>query len=614
MKKYSRWILFGADAVSVALAYWLAFQLRFDFSVPAGESSHFLFSLPLVLVLRLAAFHYFGLYRGIWRYASMGDLVSIFKAVAASQVLLAAAVLFVWHGGFPRSVLIIGPILTILFVGGTRFLIRATRDMRYKKVPARRRTRVLIFGAGDLGESVLRELKRKGHGYQAVGFLDDDSSLWHHRIHGVPILGGRKELCRAIESSAVDEVIIAVNHSRGPLIKDLMFLCESGGCRVEFRTVPTLEEHLSHKSAGFPVRKLEFSDLLPRKKTALDMAAVAGALAGRAVLVTGAGGTIGAELCRQVLRYGPKKLVMLDNHNTAMFYIEKELAAAGHAAAIVPVMGDVCDETLLENLFSVHKPAAVFHAAAHKHVPLMEINPQEAVKNNTLGTYALAQAAVKHGAERFLFVSTDKAVRPSSVMGATKRLGEMAVRAFAGVNGTRFMSVRFGNVLGSSGSVVKIFQEQLQAGGPLTVTHPEATRYFMTVEESVQLILQACAMGRGGEIFVLNMGTPVKVADLARNLIVLNGLRPDKDIQISYTGMRPGEKMYEELFRDEDVRRDTGHPDIFMAVPEENDMELLKEQMSELRLLTELPDPAPVVDKIRRLIPSYTGKPVPAKS
>jgi len=238
----------------------------------------------------------------------------------------------------------------------------------------------------------------------------------------------------------------------------------------------------------------------------------------------------------------------------------------------------------------------------------METNPQEAVKNNTLGTYALAGAAVKHKAERFLLISTDKAVRPSSVMGATKRLGEMAVRAFAGVNGTRCMSVRFGNVLGSSGSVVKIFQEQIQAGGPITVTHPEATRYFMTVEESIQLILQACAMGHGGEIFVLNMGTPVKVDDLARNLIVLNGLEPGKDIQINYTGMRPGEKMYEELFRDNDVRKDTGHPDIFMALPEENDMEILKEQMSELRLLTELPDPAPIIEKIRELIPTYTGQ------
>ena len=274
------------------------------------------------------------------------------------------------------------------------------------------------------------------------------------------------------------------------------------------------------------------------------------------------------------------------------------------------VVGDVKDEVLLENMFGEHKPQVVFHAAAHKHVPLMETNPQEAIKNNTLGTYNLVAAATKHGAERFLYISTDKAVRPSSVMGATKRLGEMAVRAFAEVNGTKCMSVRFGNVLGSSGSAVRIFQEQILAGQPVTVTHPDVTRYFMTVEEAIQLILQATAMGRGGEIFVLNMGTPIKVAELAHNLIVLNGLQPGKDIEVKFTGMRPGEKMYEELFRPEDIRKDTGHPDIFMAVPEEGDMAILKEQMSNLSLLAELADPAPTVGAIRQLIPTYTGDPL----
>ena len=344
------------------------------------------------------------------------------------------------------------------------------------------------------------------------------------------------------------------------------------------------------------------------------MAAVTGIIAGNTVMVTGAGGTIGAELCRQVLRYGPKRVVMLENHNTALFYIEKELAAAGHSALITPIMGDVKDTGLLDNIFKTYGPQVIFHAAAHKHVPLMETNPQEAVKNNTLGTYALAEAAAKHKAERFLYISTDTAVRPSSVMGASKRLGEMVLRAFSGINGTKYMSVRFGNVLGSSGSVVKIFQEQIQAGGPLTVTHPEATRFFMTVEEAIQLILQACTMGKGGEIFVLNMGTPVKVDDLARNLIVLNGLEPDKDIEIQYTGMRPGEKMYEELFRPTDVRKDTGNEDIFVAVPEESDIAIVKEQMSNLRRLSELPEPAPIIDAIRELIPAYTGDPLGVKA
>ena len=612
MTRNNKWVVLAMDSAAVMLSWWLAFQLRFDFAVPADEWRYFLIGAAIILLARLAAFNYFGLYRGIWRYASLTDLASIMKAVGYSQVFVIAVILFAQHAEFPRAVLVIDPVLTLFMIGFIRFSIRATREWRNageKKDSTL--PRVMIYGAGDLGESVLRSLYSAPHRvYNIIGFFDDNPSTWKRRIHGLTIVGGRKVFAKVLLEQSIDQVIIAVNHSRGQLIKDLMELCSKGECSaVKFKTVPTIEEHLSHKTNSFAIRKIELSDLLPRKKIKLDMNAMEGIISKKTVLVTGAGGTIGSELCRQVLRYNPKCLLMLENHNTALFYVEKEILEASYPTRIIPIAGDVKDEVLLKNIFETYSPNIVFHAAAHKHVPLMETNPQEAIKNNTLGTFALAEAAVKHKAERFLFISTDKAVRPSSVMGASKRLGEMVVRAFAEVNGTKCMSVRFGNVLGSSGSVVKIFQEQILNGGPLTVTHPETTRFFMTVEESIQLILQACAMGKGGEIFVLNMGTPVKVVELAKNLIVLNGLEPGKDIEIKYTGLRPGEKLFEELFRPQDVRKDTGHEDIFMAVPEESDMAILKEQMSELTLLSELPDPKPIIDKIRQLIPAYTGDP-----
>ena len=388
-----------------------------------------------------------------------------------------------------------------------------------------------------------------------------------------------------------------------------MRVCGHGARKVRFKTIPTIAESLrTNNGRHIGIRNIELADLLQRKRVQTNLGDVKGIIEGKTVLVTGAGGTIGSELARQILRLKPKKLLLLEKHNTALFYIDRELSGGNSGTRCLPIAGDVGDEVLLENLFTEHKIQVVFHAAAHKHVPLMETNPQEAVKNNTLNTQLLAEIAARHGVERFLFISTDKAVRPTSVMGASKRLGEMIIHGFARENSSKFIFVRFGNVLGSSGSAINIFKEQIARGGPVTVTHPDVTRYFMTVEEAVQLVLQACAMGNGGEIFVLNMGEPVKVADVARSLIVLSGLEPDKDIRIAFTGMRPGEKLYEELFRDGDVRRDTGHPDIFAAVPEEADLDLLRGNVKELRELCTRADTAPLLAAIKRIIPAY--KPV----
>ena len=545
----------------------------------------------------------------------MADLTAIFKGILASQIVIMAAVLFVQHAHFPRSVLVISPFIAFIFVGGIRFAIRMTRNLRYRETEGKQ-SRMLIYGAGDLGEAVLRDLQRmKGATRRAVCFLDDNALKHGRSIHGVPVLGGRDKIAKVIKDKEIDEVLVAVNHSRGRLITDLMQVyAESGNPRkVEFKTLPTMDELISKTRLVPDIRKIDVGDLMHRRIVDINMGLVKAGLKGKTLLVTGAGGTIGGELARQIAALGPKKVVLLENHNTALFYIDKELREKGYGGLIVSVPGDVRDESLLKNIFEQHKPAWVLHAAAHKHVALMEDSPQEAVKNNTLGTYILAKTAAAYNAERFLFISTDKAVRPTSVMGASKRLGEMVIRSLSGKSSTKFMSVRFGNVLGSSGSVVKIFQEQIQAGGPVTVTHRDVIRYFMTTEEAVSLVLNACAMGEGGEIFVLNMGEPVKILDLARNMIVLNGLIPDKDIEIKFTGLKPGEKMYEELFRADDIRKNTGHSDIFAAVPGEADTALSEAQLQELKHLSNEADMATMLTRIKELIPAYTGWPRKSK-
>ncbi len=622
LEKHSRFLIVFLDAVAISFSYYCAFLFRFDFSLTPVELSYFFNTLPLVLVLRLGFFYYFGLYNGIWRYASMADLVAIFKAILVSQVFVMAVVLFMQHAAFPRSVLLISPFISLVLIGGIRFAIRLTRDWRYAD-KATKHSRMLIFGAGDIGENVLRELQRSSETTRkAVCFLDDNASKHGRSIHGVRVLGGRERLAAVINSKKIDEVLIAVNHSRGRLIIDLMGIYAASGCerKVEFKTLPAMDELIDKQRLVADIRKIDVADLMHRRIVNIDMGAVRSAVSGKTVLVTGAGGTIGGEICRQIVTLAPTKVILLENHNTALFYIDKELKERGYAGSIVAVPGDVRDESLLKNIFEKYQPAWVLHAAAHKHVALMEDNPQEAVKNNTLGTYILAKTAAAYGAERFLLISTDKAVRPTSVMGASKRLGEMVLRSLMGKSATKFMSVRFGNVLGSSGSVVKIFQEQITNGGPVTVTHPDVIRYFMTTEEAVSLVLNACIMGAGGEIFVLNMGEPVKIVDLARNMIVLNGLTPDADIQIKYTGLKPGEKMYEELFCKEDIRKDTGHRDIFAAVPQEADAVLVEEQMLEFKQLSSLADMTPILKRIKELIPTYSGwprtprahKPIPA--
>ncbi|MCX5783117.1 MAG: nucleoside-diphosphate sugar epimerase/dehydratase [Elusimicrobia bacterium] len=611
-QKYRNAVALSCDIAVFCLSYFLAFSLRFDFNIPYSQLEIFSSTLPIVAGFRVAAFYYFGLYKGLWRYASITDMFSVIKAMLASQIFILAAILFIKHGNYPRSVLAIDFVLAAMLASFFRAAARLLRETSHKSASADYMPKILIFGAGDLGESVLRGLLRsENRAHNIIGFIDDDKTKWGRKIHGIEIFGGRDALLKIISEKQIDEVLVSVTHRRAQVIAELLALC-SGQCRkVQFKIVPAVDEILAQKSYGAPSpRKIALTDLLQRKAVRLDMDMVFSALKNKTALITGAGGTIGSQLCRQMLFFKPKKLIMLENHNTALFYIDREIKSLSNEVEILSIAGDVRDEVLLENMFSVHKPQIIFHAAAHKHVPLMEENPQEAIKNNTLATFHLAKTALAHRAEKFIFISTDKAVRPSSIMGASKRLGEMVIRALSGKE-TIFASVRFGNVLGSSGSAVKIFQEQIANGGPVTVTDMRATRYFMTTEEAIQLILQACAMAKGGELFVLNMGTPVKISDLAKSLIAMCKADTGREIKIKEIGLRAGEKLHEELFREQDVRKDTGHPDIYMAVSEEADAALMQNNMKELKTLADMPDPAPIIEKIKELIPAYCAKAEP---
>lgn len=599
------------DMAAIACSVFLTFYIRFNFHIPANEHYNLAFLLLLTLPVRIGSLYWHSIYRSLPRYVSIRDLENIIKGVVVAQIFVAASVVLLNHRNFPRSVILIEPIVSMILIGGIRLSSRIFREYRRRKENHLNLQSLLIFGAGDLGETVFRSIRSTvPPQYNIVGFLDDNPAKWRKHIHGLPIFGGRKLLPEIIKDHKIDVVIIAISHARASLIRDLMEIHSQSPHhrKVVFRIMPTVPEYLKSIEKGVAnSRKIELADLLPRKETRLDSNKISHIIEGKTVLVTGAGGTIGGELCRQLLRFRPKALLLLEKNNTALFYADRAMHQIIHESQVVAISGDVQDKNLLNNIFQTYGPQIVFHAAAHKHAPLMESNAQEAIKNNTLATWLLAETAVKYNCERFLFISTDKAVRPSSVMGASKRLGEMIIRSMSNEGKTRFMSVRFGNVLGSSGSVVEIFQEQLASGGGLTVTHPEMTRYFMTKEEAIQLILQACALSTGGEIFVLNMGTPVKVVDLARNFIILNGLEPDKDVPIRFIGVRPGEKLHEQLFSSNEKLKDTGHPDIFMTVPEETDAALSKDQLATLKELSSSPDPLPLLREIKGIVSSFSS-------
>jgi FlaA1/EpsC-like NDP-sugar epimerase len=612
----------GIDAVLVSLALALAYVLRFDFDVPRQYVHQFLYVWGPVVAIELVVYMLFGLYNKYWRYSGVADLWSVFMATLAGAFAAFAAAEIVSmrlqpdiYGRYdnvitaiylPVSVALLNWVLALGLMGGARLAARMWWERPWRQDLARDRKKVLIVGAGDAGELVAREmLKTQQIRYRPVGFVDDDPKKKNLRIHNVRVVGTTKYLPSLVEEFSVDQVIIAMPSVGGRVIEQIALQCKKAN--VPVKTLPGVYELIKGSVTIEQLREVQVEDILGRPEVVVDYNSLSGYVDDRVVLVTGAGGSIGSELCRQIAAMGPQTLIMVDHSEAALFAIQHELETERHFTALRPTLIDVKDRRKLRELFSAHRPAVVFHAAAYKHVPMMQDNPAEALENNTFATLGLVEQAVRFGAERVVFISTDKAVEPGTVMGLSKALCERIVETLArSADETKLMTVRFGNVLGSSGSVVPIFKRQIAAGGPVTVTDPEMTRFFMTIPEAVRLVLQAGRMGKGGEIFVLDMGEPVKIVDLAREMIKLSGLEPDRDIQLEFTGVRPGEKLHEKLFNDAEKVVTTSHPKIAMAVRRPLPRAYLKQELE--RITTALNDhdveaALTIADRIVRLEP-----------
>ena len=563
------------DFLAAAFAWLAGYWLRFNLSVPPEFQTAAFSTLLWVVPLYAVVFWRFGLYRGIWRFASLPDLKRIVLAIGVAALLIPMVLtLFRVNAVVPRSVLILSPLLLIVIMGGSRLAYRAWKEHRLTSVLRPSSKPVLVAGAGSAADFLLRELARNPAGFHAVGLLDDSHEKLGRLVQGIRVLGRLDEVAHWAGKMGVEDVVLALPSAAHAVRKRIAQVCADAGLNV--LTIPALEDLVAGHVSVSNLRRIELNDLLGRDPVQLDDSGLHRLLTGQAVMVTGAGGSIGSELCRQIARFAPAKLVLFEQSELALYAMEQELPQQFPSLAIEPVIGDVKDAARISDVMSRYRPAVVFHAAAYKHVPLMESgNAREAMRNNVWGTHVVAMAAQTCGVEKFVMISTDKAVNPTNVMGATKRLAEQVCQTLQQSGGTRFVSVRFGNVLGSSGSVIPKFQKQIEAGGPLTVTHPEITRYFMSIPEAAQLVLQAGLMGEGGEIFVLDMGEPVKIAELARLMIRLSG-HDEQRIAIEYTGLRPGEKLYEELLADSETTLPTPHPKLRIARAGRPDPEVIR--------------------------------------
>jgi FlaA1/EpsC-like NDP-sugar epimerase len=609
-----RFLILSCLAVLTAASLSLAFLLRFDFSLPEVAGDLLRRSLVIALASKITVFFFAKLDRGWWRFVSISDMVRVFMANSVASTLFTIVTYVVIGAAFPRSVYIIDFLICFPLTAATRFAVRLYNEAVAREVSKEGSKGLLIYGAGVAGAALARDIRANpSMGYHLMGFLDDDPKKWKTTVLGVEVLGSGRAAPRIVDSlrrrvPGVSEIIIAMPSATGLQMREALANCRAAG--VACKTVPGLEELLSGRVRANQVRNIAPQDLLGREPVRLEERRIREAITGRAVLVTGGAGSIGSELCRQVAGLAPRALIVLDQAESDLYRIELELQVKFPGLHIVAEIGDVVDSQRVEAILSDHRIDCIFHAAAYKHVPLMESQVIEAVKNNVIGTWNVVQAARRRGVSSLLLISTDKAVNPSSIMGLTKRVGELMVAAMPSEpSRARFTAVRFGNVLGSNGSVVPLFQSQIAAGGPVTVTHPDVRRYFMSIREAVQLVLQASTMGKGSEIFLLEMGEPVRIADLARNMIRLSGLVPDDDIEIRYVGLRPGEKLFEELITDGENILPTYHEKIKIFQGPSVSLKMIEAWVKQAEELIARRDEGGLVEHLKNLVPEYQAPP-----
>jgi FlaA1/EpsC-like NDP-sugar epimerase len=607
-KNAPRWIILGIDLAAVLLALLLAYLLRFNFSIPEEEYRHFPVTFSLALFVKLVAFYIFKPYAGVIRHTGLNDFMRIFLAIAISSIAYAFInVIRFFTGGYfliPYSVIVIDFLLAVFIMGSVRVTVKLVYHELQRT--SKSKIRVAIYGAGQSGLTAKRALDRLiDSKYDVAAFFDDDKSKVGKRLEGTPILSG-EELEEFLISDKPDQLIIAVQNIENEKKSEIVELALN--YKVKPLNVPPVADWINGEINIKQIKDIRIEDLLGRKQIQLDLDKIRDQLNGKIVLVTGAAGSIGSGLVRQIAKFNPEKILMLDQAESPIYEIDLEIKEVyGNSIAEV-VMGDIRDAHRMENVFRTFKPQVVYHAAAYKHVPLMEDNPAEAIRTNVNGTKTLVDLADKYKVERFVMVSTDKAVNPTNVMGASKRIAEIYAQSKSEVSDTQYITTRFGNVLGSNGSVIPLFRKQIEKGGPITVTHPDITRFFMTIPEACQLVLEAGMMGTGGEIFIFDMGKSVKIIDLAKKMIRLSGLELGRDIQIKFSGLRPGEKLYEELLANEENTLKTHHPQIMIAKVRAYSFDLMSSQINDLVSLHDSQDNMAIVKKMKELVPEYISK------